>query len=379
MTCSSTMRVLFNVRGDYLSNPGGDTVQIAETAKALTAMGIRVGISASPRPGTESWDAVHVFNTTRPKLSLDQCLNARERGTPVALSTIYWNLDEFLCHGLSKSLNRIYHRTFRSGAGGTRLEALIRSVFGRSRGSGGSTCPVSGYRNMQIGMMELADILLPNSETEMDLIRRDLNPRTPHLVVPNAASAEFGNGRSDMFLDRFGHPGLSRRGFLLCVARIEERKNTLRLVRAIRRTSIPLAVIGAPSAGGKRYYNLCRAAANERIHFLGPIGRDELPHAFAAARAHILPSWFETPGLASLEAALAGCAIATTDRGSARDYFGDAAHYCDPSSVDSIAEAAQLAFDTPPPGPLREMVSECFTWEEAARRTSQAYERIVSQ
>ena len=37
-----------------------------------------------------------------------------------------------------------------------------------------------------------------------------------------------------------------------------------------------------------------------------------LASAYAAARVFALPSWFETPGLAALEAALAGCSVAIT-------------------------------------------------------------------
>ena len=44
-----------------------------------------------------------------------------------------------------------------------------------------------------------------------------------------------------------------------------------------------------------------------------------------------LPSWFETPGLAALEAALAGCSVVITPFGSTREYFGDLVEYARPA------------------------------------------------
>ena len=46
----------------------------------------------------------------------------------------------------------------------------------------------------------------------------------------------------------------------------------------------------------------------EAVRWLGASDHDDplLASAYAAARVFALPSWFETPGLAALEAALAG-------------------------------------------------------------------------
>ncbi len=56
-----------------------------------------------------------------------------------------------------------------------------------------------------------------------------------------------------------------------------------------------------------------------------------------------MPSWFETTGLSSLEAAAMGCNIVITRKGDAYEYFGDYAYYCDPESPDSIFKAIEKA------------------------------------
>ena len=106
-----------------------------------------------------------------------------------------------------------------------------------------------------------------------------------------------------MFCRRFGtFP------FVLSVGRIEPRKNTLGLIRAARRLELPLVIAGEAPPGFERYEAECRRAAGDRTIWLGRLDHHDplLASAYAAARVFALPSWFETPGLAALEAALGG-------------------------------------------------------------------------
>src|SRR5205085_2575717 len=64
-----------------------------------------------------------------------------------------------------------------------------------------------------------------------------------------------------------------------------------------------------------------------------------LASAYAAARVVALPSWFETPGLAALEGALAGRAVVVTPYGCAPEYFGDMAVYVRPGRPTKLAQA----------------------------------------
>ena len=75
--------------------------------------------------------------------------------------------------------------------------------------------------------------------------------------------------------------------------------------------------------------------------WLGRLEHDDplLASAYAAARVFALPSWFETPGLAALEAALAGCAVVITPFGSTREYFGELVEYARPGRPGEIDQA----------------------------------------
>jgi hypothetical protein len=109
------------------------------------------------------------------------------------------------------------------------------------------------------------------------------------------------------------------------------------------------------------------------VVFLEALPQEELAGAYAAAKVHALPGWFETPGLSTLEAAAAGCNIVTTDRGTAREYLGELAWYCDPRDVGSIRDAVLAACQAPRSGRLKELVRERYTWARAAESTLAGY------
>jgi hypothetical protein len=186
------------------------------------------------------------------------------------------------------------------------------------------------------------------------------------VVVTNAVDERFFSARPEPFVERYG-----LRDFVLCAARVEKRKNQLLLVAALRGTGIPLVIVGQPNP--EEYRELCRRYADANVTFLEALPREELASAYAAAKVHALPGWFETPGLSTLEAAAAGCSIVTTDRGTAREYLGDGAWYCDPKDVVSIRNAVLAAYQAPRAGQLRELVRERYTWARAAESTLEGY------
>jgi glycosyltransferase involved in cell wall biosynthesis len=90
-----------------------------------------------------------------------------------------------------------------------------------------------------------------------------------------------------------------------------------------------------------------------------------------------LASWFETTGLASLEAAASGCSVVSTNRGYVREYFLDLVQYCDPAAKRSIREAVIRSLEEAPSRELRTRVLACFTWNRVAQATLDAYRRVT--
>ncbi len=369
------MRVLYQVRESSFAHPGGYRTQVLETRRHLKAAGLHIDVSSALEPGLIGYDLVHIFSMAPENCA--QCAHARRCGTPVVLSPIYWNEREF--HARQASLywpGRLLPVVLRTGRTWEAALAAYRVLLGRMPlGAFWDELACGGAR-LKRQALEAADVLLPNSEAEMRVLEHDFGlTRRRHVVVPNGVDVAFASADPSPFADRFG-----LRDFVLCVGVITARKNQLALIRALKGSGLRLVLIGRPNVSSL-YYEKCRREADETVTFLDLMPHEDLPAAYAAARVHVLPSWFETPGLASLEAGLAGCQVVTTDRGSTREYFGDLAYYCDPADVGSIRTSVMSAFHERAvrrQERLKNQILWHFTWEKAAEATLAAYRTVLA-
>jgi glycosyltransferase involved in cell wall biosynthesis len=137
-------------------------------------------------------------------------------------------------------------------------------------------------------------------------------------------------------------------------------------------------VIGKIHKGS--YADACirEAERNDRIHIIEGLPNDSplLESAYAACRVFALPSIFETPGIAALEAAVAGAGIVITPFGGTRDYFADEAIYVEPESTESIRSGLQRALAQGRPTGLGERIADEYAWERVAARTAEIYWEI---
>ena len=90
-----------------------------------------------------------------------------------------------------------------------------------------------------------------------------------------------------------------------------------------------------------------------------------------------LPSWFETPGLAALEAALAGTAVVITPFGSTREYFGEQVLYARPNRVGEIKSALARGWAEGPDPRLAGFVASHYLWPRVAQRTAEVYDQVA--
>jgi glycosyltransferase involved in cell wall biosynthesis len=161
---------------------------------------------------------------------------------------------------------------------------------------------------------------------------------------------------------------------VLCVGRIEPRKNQLALIKALGDSRIPLTLVGQAGRFSGRYAERCRHAGGAEVRCVPHCAAAKLREFYCAARVHVSVSWYETPGLASLEAALCGCNLVVTPGGCTREYFGEDAHYCAPDDPRSIRAAVAAALAAEPKPGLAERVRREFNWDAAARGTLRGYE-----
>ena len=127
-----------------------------------------------------------------------------------------------------------------------------------------------------------------------------------------------------------------------------------------------LVLAGADGWGG------VKLPARDRIVQLGRVDDATLRDLYAHARCVAYPSLWEGFGLVAGEALAAGCPVVCSDLPALHEVAGSDAIYCDPLSVDSIADALRAALEGQRPSPRR-----ALTWESAARALVDVWRELV--
>lgn len=118
------------------------------------------------------------------------------------------------------------------------------------------------------------------------------------------------------------------------------------------------------------------------VVFPGPVSDAELLGLYEAACLYVFVSLQEGFGLPGLEAMTAGVPVVAARAGSLPEIYEDAAEYCDPRDVESIAAAlSNVSGDEPLRTRLRargrERAAE-FSWKRTAEQTLAVYRDAVS-
>lgn len=345
------MKVAFFVYPSTFQNKGGGEILLEKTEEYLLKKGVEVVRFDTWNDRIEDFDIFHVFGSVKECLPLMEV--ARARKVKVALESIFWS-----------DFRRAF---FEEGS-------LLRKSGMVARHAAKVFFPFlpSGRKKM----FEASDIIFPNSENEARQISRLFNiPVSRMFVVPNGVDMSFADADPGLFTDKYG-----LRDFVLSVGRIEPRKNQLNLIRAMKGIDRDLVLIGDIVSGSEWYMEKCRQEAGDRVYFTGgmPHGSELLTSAYAACEVFVLPAWFETPGLAAMEAALAGAKVVATEGGSTREYFREKAIYINPDSPQDIHEKIKQALETENDGALKNLIMNTYTWDKVADRVVEGYERVLA-
>lgn len=342
--------VLLHAPSFAFQAPGGGENQLIQTGRHLEDLGVHVRLFSPWIDRLEDARLLHLFGMSREGLELARV--ARARGVRVVLSPICW---------------------FEPRAIAALAQGAVRRSWDLAKWGVKRLVPkMPGWRRSLLG---LADVVLPNSEAEgRQLVTLFGIDSGKVRVVPNGVLSTFAYASEVQFRTEQGTDD-----FVLYAGRIEPRKNVLGLVRAAKAAGLPLVVIGSPPPGHEDYARACRRLGGRTTRWVGPIDHDSprLASAYAAARVFALPSWFETPGLAALEAALAGTAVVVTPFGCTREYFGDRVEYARPDRPSEITEALLKAWKAGADPRLASHVGSRYLWSDVAQRTAEVYDQIA--
>jgi glycosyltransferase involved in cell wall biosynthesis len=358
------MKIVFITRSTLYTVKGGDSMQIMETAKQLNQLGVETDIKLTDEKiDYEKYDLLHFFNITRPA---DILYHLKKTCKPFVLSPILIDYSE-------------YDKQYRKGFSGILLRYFSRDnieylkTAGRSLKGTDKLMAKSylwkGQKKSIKKILNNASLLFPNSEMEREKLKKYYQSSAAFVTVHNGINPALFTLNKSVKKDT---------QLVLCVARIEGIKNQINLIKALNNSIYRLLIIGSPAPNQISYYKKCREAAASNVVFIEHLNQEELVQFYQMAAVHVLPSWFETCGLSSLEAAVMGCNIVVTDKGYTHEYYNEHAFYCDPGSPVSILKAVDNAAKAAFPKALREKILSCYTWLQAATVTAKAYHKILA-
>lgn len=328
---------------------GGLWRQVEQTAAALRSLDVEVvPFHSSEGHRIHEYDLCHVIGANIGSYQLVRELH--RKGVPLVVSPVFFSRHSpgFVRRALTiqRLMNRLAH--------GIWIDYLFVA-----------------------DICQWANVLLPNTSEEAEFVQRAFGiPREKMTVVPNGVEEKFYFANPRLFQEKYG-----MKDFVLYVGHFGAgRKNMLQLIRALNRLGVPAVIIGE----GKDpvYLERCRreAAKNKFILMIEGLPNDSelLASAYAACDVFVLPSDYETPGIAALEAGLAGAKIVITKYGGTEEYFGSWAEYIEPRSEISIAQGIRSALAKPKTPELREHVKENFLWRKVGEKTLEVYKRVLS-
>lgn len=169
--------------------------------------------------------------------------------------------------------------------------------------------------------------------------------------------------------------GLKDLPYLMYIGNIEPRKNLERLVKAMHKVpkEYALLMIGSDGWLNEDVFAAIEAANKAGHKVIKPrsyVSDDDLVRLLSSATALVLPSLYEGFGMPPLEAMMAKRPVVVADIPPLHEVANGAGIYCDPHSIDSIAEAINKVINLIPTERQKLIDkgykhAQSFTWEKS--------------
>lgn len=371
---SAAADVTLVTHGTESKSIGGPSVRVPRTAAELAKIGLNAGLAAEQPDNFSGAPLAHIFNIWPAESCFKQIDRARAVGKRTILSPIFLNLSNI------QFAAKTFPQVFSDGRPAASIDAALMEIA-REIGDEPNLPirePFEGFHERVRACVEAADEVIFLSDYERRCIEHiGATPRSATLIRNPVDAAAFSDADRRLFVEKFG-----LEDYILCLGRIEPRKNQLTLAHAAKTLGKKAVFIGHTE--DPAYHQLVREVAGEAGHFIPRIDPADplLKSAFAGASVFCLPSWAEGAPLAALEAAAAGLPMVLSDRSSEREYFGDFAEYVNPADIEALRGALESATakrtDESRRAKLQKHIVEYNSWEGYARATAGVYKKARS-
>jgi glycosyltransferase involved in cell wall biosynthesis len=367
------MKVLMWGRYD-LRNGGGDEIQIEQTAKELRKLGVEVDVSTTLKTDPSPYDIVHLFQLDWIPETYLYAKKAKKYNKPLVFSPIHHNVSEVkrFDEEYLFGFRRFSKYLFRDQHARDTWKNIYRAFFNSKKRIPTLISILMGLKRQHTKTLSLADKILVQTELEAKDLEETYGVTLDWTKVPN--------GVSGVFLEKKDYPNvLGFEDYILCVGRIEARKNQLTIISAVEGfikeedVDVNLVFVGKKSVHHGEFVKKFDKEVAKRpwVTYVSYTPNEEMPGLFQHAKLCVSASWFETSGLTSMEALFMDTnAVAAGDR--AKEFLGEWASYCDPGDIDSLKKAISTEYSKPRPM-LPDTIRSIYTWENVAKKTKEVY------
>lgn len=342
------MKILFHAYNTCCqTESGGVQVRVRKIKSLLEERGHQVDFFNAFETKIKDYDVLHVFSLKEESLGVVK--TAKGYGLKIVISPI---------------VNTTNWR--RNAIRNTMLFPHLLRHFG-----------IEPIEYQRYEMLQLCDCIFVETKTEQSFIIKNYKVDSDKIkIVPNGVDIQPLASKS--VFTKIGND----RPFVLQVGRIDSNKNTLSAIKALRGATYNFVIIGGVFAGSNdNYYNEClkESEGYDNIHFLGwaDSNSDLLLSAYQNAQAVIIPSFSETFGLVSIEAAMAGTHVCLSNTLAILDFgvFEKDLTF-NPYSQNEIRNVVDRAMATPKNSIVKDSAMRVFSWEKIIDEHLNTYKNI---
>lgn len=374
----SPPKIGFVLHGSEKKDKGGPSLRAPQTATMVNATGRYKGtLCWGSEFYPEQFDLAHIFNLWDLE-SCGKCVEAAYLNRkPIVLSTIFLDLSEIKYFKGIINLFKQYYNDEDLVLRLSQFQALrAKEIITGQRYQ--EAFP--GHFDTIRDIVSKTDHIIFLSEHERKLFEAIDIPVPDFSIIHNPVDSEvYACADPAFFAEKYGI-----KDYILCVGRLEARKNQLMLAYALKDAGLPLVFIG-DEGENREYVELLRQHAPQNTIFTGRMeGNSQLlASAYAGARVYCQPSWTEGASLSTLEAAASGCRMVLSNRSSEEEYFSNYASYCDPFSLESLKSSVLKAFESERSESARkeqrQYIKEKYSSHAYISKTLAAYDAVLKK
>ncbi|KAA2223158.1 glycosyltransferase family 4 protein [Chryseobacterium sediminis] len=230
---------------------------------------------------------------------------------------------------------------------------------------------------------DMADKIIAISEqTKRDIVQYLKVPETKIEVIYQGCHQAFKEQQAPEMMQSAKEKYKLPERFVLNVGTIEDRKNLLNIVKAIKDTAIPLVVVGRKT----KYYQkiesfLKKNKMEKQVLFLEGVSMNELACLYKLADIFVYPSFFEGFGIPVIEALFSKTVVVTSNTSCLPEAGGKDSVYINPDNDLDIRAKIKFLWENESERKRREEKGfefvQKFNDEPIARELMNFYQKII--